>query len=514
MGRISLCAVIALVLMAGLLAGCAASVTPTASLQTLYDTSWMLSSLNDHDLVAGSTVELDFYPEDYLQGEAGCNSYGADYIAEGDRFRVMELRRTHSECDATKIRQQEEEYFQALTKIAAYRASQERLEFDDAQGRTILVFARVLPPSTGGVLPGSSWELTSLQGQTLLPGSRIKLEFGDQWFSGFSGCNYYGGSAESGASGASDGGALKILGISVTAIGCAEDIMTQEKAYLDAFVSSATYEVTGDRLKLRDATGRTILTYDREAECAAGPVNLPGTAWQLVSVDGRTPVQGSETALAFLDDKWFVEYSTCAAYISTYQAGGQDLRSGFSVLLGGVCRAQEGQGVTMLEMPRDACLVQGRFQISTASGQVFAYEPLPQTAQPALEGPTWSLLSMIRERQIEGEAASVPDPIPVLEGTKITLTLTGGKARGSAGCNTYYADYAAGTTLTFGPFAATEMACTTPEGAMEQEGRYLAALPAVTGYRIVGNLLWLQTDDDTSLVYLLEPFESQASLIP
>ena len=36
-------------------------------------------------------------------------------------------------------------------------------------------------------------------------------------------------------------------------------------------------------------------------------------------------------------------------------------------------------------------------------GQVFAYEPLLEAAQPSLEGPDWSLLSIVGARQIEGE---------------------------------------------------------------------------------------------------------------
>ena len=514
MGRISLSIALLLVLAAGLLAGCGVTAVPTASLPTLEGTKWVLTFLNGNDPVPGSTIELDFYSENYLQGEAGCNSYGADYTAGGGQFQIPELNRTQSVCDAPEIMQQEAAYFEALTKVAAYRATEERLEFDDALGRTILVFAKVSPPSTGSILPGTRWALTFLRGKALLPGTRINLEFGDQWFSGFDGCNYYGGGADGGAYAATDEGMLKILSLTVTAIGCAEDIMTQEQAYLDAFVNTAAYQVVDDRLELRDATGNTILIYTREAECAEAPANLPGTAWRLVSLDGQAPAQGSSTTLAFLDDIWFVEHSRCAAYISTYQASGHDLRSGFSALLGQVCQDPEGQGVTMLEMPRDACLVQGRLQISTASGQVFVYEPLPETALPTLEGPTWSLLSFVGERQIEGEAAAVPDPVPVLDGTKISISLVGGKARGSAGCNSYLADYAAGTTLTFGPVAATEMACLAPEGVMEQEQRYLATLPAVTGYRIAGNLLWLETGGSTSLVYVLETSESQASLTP
>jgi heat shock protein HslJ len=509
MGRTGLCVAGLLILAAGLLTGCGASGVPAAPLQTLDNTRWMLTSLDGDAPMPGSAVTLDFYPESYMQGDAGCNSYGVDYIADGDRFQVPEIHQTHDTCDAPDIMQQEAAYLEALSRVAACRATEDRLEFNDAQGRTILTFARAHPPSTGSILPGTRWAFTSLQGQPLLPGTRINLEFGEQWFSGFSGCNYYGGGPDSGAYAATDEGTLQILGIAVTAIGCADDIMAQEKVYIDAFMSTATYQIVDDHLELRDASGKTILVYARQAECAAEPANLPGTAWQLISVDGQASAQGSVTTLAFLDDKWFVEHSRCEAYVSTYQASGHDLRSGFSAWLGQVCKDQEGQGVAMLEMPRDICLVQDQLQISTASGKVFVYEPLPETAQPTLEGPTWSLLSFVGERQIEGEAVPAPDPSPVADGTKITLTLADGTARGSAGCNSYQGTYRAGIALTFGPIAATEMACVAPEGVMEQEQRYLAALRAVTGYRIIGGQLWLQTDSGSFLVFAVATSETR-----
>jgi heat shock protein HslJ len=496
---------VALIMLAVLSAACGPQGTaqplatqgPTlAPLPSLDNTKWALTSLNGDSPVAGSAVTLDFYPGNYMQGNAGCNSYGVDYLADGDRFQVPEIHRTRDTCDAPDIMQQEAAFFGALTGIAACRATEERLEFDDAQDRTILAFARVHPPGTGSLLPGTRWVLASLQGQPLLPGTRVNLEFEEQSFGGFTGCNYYGG-----AYAATDEGALQIPSMEVTAIGCAEEIMAQEKAYVDAFMSTATYQLVDDRLELQDASGKTILVYARRAECAEEPADLAGTAWQLISVDGQEPVQGAATTLAFVDDKWFVEHSRCVAYISTYQTSGYDLRSGFSTWLGQVCQDEGDQGVVMIESPRDTCLVQGRLQISTVAGKVFVYEPLPGAAQPALEGPAWSLLSIVGERQIEGEAVAVPDPNTVLEGTAITLTLAGGMASGSAGCNTYQAAYSDGAALAFGPLAATEKACLTPEGVMAQEQRYLEALRAVTGYRIVGGQLWLWTGGGSPLVF-------------
>ncbi|MGA9348390.1 MAG: META domain-containing protein [Anaerolineae bacterium] len=481
------------------------SETPTsAPLRILDDTEWALTSLNGNSPVEGSAITLAFYPESYMQGDAGCNSYGVDYIADGNRFQVPEIHRTRDTCEVPDIMQQEAAFFEALAKVAAYRATEERLEFDDAQGRTILAFARVPPPTTGSVLPGTRWVLTSLQGQPLLPDTTISLEFGEAWYSGYTGCNYYGGGPDSGKYTATDEGTLKIIGMAVTVQLCPTPagVMEQEQAYIAAFASAAAYRLSEDRLELQDATGETVLIYARQAECAEESADLEGTGWQLVSVDGQAPIKGSETTLAFLDDKWLVEYSKCEAYISAYQTVGHELRLVFEAWLGRTCQDEAIQGTTTLGSPTQTCLAQGRLQITTERGQVFAYEPLPETARPALEGPTWSLLSIVGERWIEGEVVPVPDPNTVLEGTEITLALEGGTAGGSAGCNAYGAAYTLdGISLAFGDVAATERDCPTPEGVMEQEQRYLVALKDVTGYRMVGSQLWLMVGDGRALVF-------------
>ncbi len=357
-------------------------------------------------------------------------------------------------------------------------------------------------PAPVHTLANTRWVLTSLQGHPLLPDSRINLEFGEQSFGGFAGCNYYGGGPDSGAYAVTGEGAIKISGPAITVMLCAEPagVMEQEEAYIDALAGAVAYRLGEDRLELQDAAGKTVLAYDRRIECAEKPADLAGTAWRLISVDGRAIAQGSISTLAFLDDRWFVEHSRCEAYISTYQAAGHDLRSGFSAWLGRICQDEEGRGVVMIESPRDTCLVEGRLQISTVAGKVLVYEPLPEAARPALEGPTWSLLSIVEERQIEGEAVVLPDPRMVLDGTEITLTLAGGTASGSAGCNTYRAAYSAGPALSFGPAAATKMACLTPEGLMAQEQRYLELLQDVQDYRIAGGHLWLRTGGGSYLV--------------
>jgi heat shock protein HslJ len=359
--------------------------------------------------------------------------------------------------------------------------------------------------SAASALTGTKWVLSSLRGQPPLPDTHIGLKFDDQSFGGYTGCNYYGGGPDSGGYAATDDGNLKFLSFEVTLIGCPESIAAQEKVYIDALTSVRFYRLVANRLELRDATDEVVLIYTRRAECAEEPASLAGTAWQLVSVDGREPTTGSATLLVFVDDKWFVEYSQCEGYISSYQVTGHDLTAAFSASLGRVCQDEEGHDVTALEVPADYCLAQGTLQITTVPGQVFAYEPLPEAAQPSPEGPIWSLLSIVGARQIEGEPVPWPDPAWLVEGTEITIAFEGDTASGSAGCNDYAAAYTLdGTSLEFGDIAATEKACLTPEGMMDQEQRYLGVLTDVTDCYLYGSLLWLRTEDERALAFAVQ----------
>jgi heat shock protein HslJ len=85
---------------------------------------------------------------------------------------------------------------------------------------------------------------------------------------------------------------------------------------------------------------------------------------------------------------------------------------------------------------------------------------------------------------------------PVLPGTEITATFSETEVAGSAGCNDYTGaltpvdDY-----FTVGPAATTLRACSEPDGIMEQEQAYLAALEATDGF------LWTsQLVDDATVI--------------
>jgi heat shock protein HslJ len=119
------------------------------------------------------------------------------------------------------------------------------------------------------------------------------------------------------------------------------------------------------------------------------------------------------------------------------------------------------------------------------------------TPAPALAGTEWKLQSFN-----DGQGAVVK----VLAGSEITAQFgTDGTLSGSAGCNNYSATYeVSGDTLTIGATISTEKACLEPEGIMEQETQYLAALQQSTIVRnLVAGLILLDADEKPTTTYLV-----------
>ena len=80
----------------------------------------------------------------------------------------------------------------------------------------------------------------------------------------------------------------------------------------------------------------------------------------------------------------------------------------------------------------------------------------------------------------------------LLADTEITAEFDGSEARlaGSAGCNSYFTDYAVeGSDLTLSKVAQTKRFCRGPQGVMDQEDAYLTALGSVDRFEV----------DDTTL---------------
>lgn len=108
-----------------------------------------------------------------------------------------------------------------------------------------------------------------------------------------------------------------------------------------------------------------------------------------------------------------------------------------------------------------------------------------------LEGTTWNLNSYVNENGL----------VSVLPTTKITAHFQDGRVSGNAGCNSYLGTYhISGNTITVGSLSSTRMFCGEPEGLMEQEGNYLAALKSAAHYEITGSTLEMTSADGMQIL--------------
>lgn len=90
-----------------------------------------------------------------------------------------------------------------------------------------------------------------------------------------------------------------------------------------------------------------------------------------------------------------------------------------------------------------------------------------------------------------------------LAGTEISAELAGGRISGKAGCNSYSGDYTvSGANITVSQVGTTKMACS--DGPTAQEGAFLGALAAATGYSIAGDQLTL-THPGGQLIFMAAP---------
>ena len=112
----------------------------------LAGTRWTLVELDGQTPVKEHPVTLHFTGAE-VDGEAGCNSYGGRYEADGDRMRFPEdpggvgIWSTAMGCPTADSMRQEEEYLRTLQQVTNYRIVGNRLELMDHQGQRTLVFA-------------------------------------------------------------------------------------------------------------------------------------------------------------------------------------------------------------------------------------------------------------------------------------------------------------------------------------------------------------------------------------
>lgn len=471
------------------------SQTPVAPAAELEGVTWKLIAYTDQNGMlsmpsAEATIKLQ---DGEAGGQGGCNMFFAPYTLEGDQLSFGPAGSTMMACEE-RVMAQEQAFLASLEQIAAYQIVANQLHMANADGAVILVFE----PLAQTPLTGTLWQAVSVNnGQeavtSVISGTLLTATFQDDGtLSGSAGCNNYSGGYTL------DGDQIAIGPLAMTMMFCAEPegVMEQEMAFGAALESAASFSIQGDALELRTADGALAVSFMAAGEAAAEPsepaVSLEGPMWQLVEYlgeDGALVPAAVEGTIRFLDGRAGGN-TGCNNFFAAYTVDGNQLafaEAGSTMM---ACpepaMSQEQAFLTNLGLVASYEIADTQLTLFDAAGEtVFVFQV--QVPTP-LTGTEWLATSYNNGR---GAVTSL------VIGSEITATFADdGTLSGSAGCNRYTATYTLdGEQISITPLAATMMFCEQPEGVMEQETEFIAALGMANTYSIEGDRLELRTAD-------------------
>ncbi len=331
-----------------------------------------------------------------------------------------------------------------------------------------------------------------------LPGSQASARFQAGNVGGSASCNSYFGTFTT----KDDKLTIDVGGM--TEMYCVpEELMAQEQAFLADLDLAASYRIAEDKLQIEDMGGTPVLTFS-----ALKPATLVGPLWLLTGYNNgkggfASVLADTEITATFAQDGRLMGTAGCNSYATSYQVSGNQITFGPVAATMMMCGApegimeQEGAYLAALEAATTYQIEGNQLSLANSAGEtVLTYmvrEPTP------LVGTEWEVIGYNNGR---GGVVSV------MLGTQLTAVFgEDGNVTGSAGCNNYFATYQIdGEALSIGPAASTRMFCGEPEGIMDQEAEYLAALQTAATYRIQGDKLELR-DGGGALVanYVAKP---------
>lgn len=225
------------------------------------------------------------------------------------------------------------------------------------------------------------------------------------------------------------------------------------------------------------------------------PTSLEGSSWILTELNGQPVLADPLVTLSFANGQ-LGGSDGCNHYGGSFTVEGRQITIGkdiFSTLM--ACEESIMQQATAYISALTSAVqyeISGEaLKLVDGNGAVLAVF----TAQSQdLAGTSWIVTGFNN-----GKQAVVS---PLLD-TEITLSFDAdGKLSGKA-CNSFFGSYeTASGTLKISEMGRTEMYCVEPEGIMEQEDQFLAALASAATYRVDGNSLELRTAGDEMAVSL------------
>ena len=378
------------------------------------------------------------------------------------------------------------------------------------------------PSPTTRIPDGPTWVLQMLDGSPPIEGTFAWLKVDGHTYSGFDGCNTFGGKSEDGTPVASVDGEFTITPAVSTLIGCEfpHGIMDQADSYLEILEHGERFRLVDDLLEILDGGGETRLVFVRQVPFPGRPVELAGTEWQL-AVENSAGGDVKAATLAFLDGRLAVGLTACRSYVASYEASGErlDFRSTsmteYTASCSGEMREREGRFTDDLSRAIEYSISSEedgirRLRIRTSRGRTMAFEPLAHEVE-SVSDVEWRLKAFVSVDQGDSDQGLLR-VTRLVPGTEVTVGFGEGGVGGSGGCNGYASQPEPGGFLINedgsididDDIVKTLALCTDPVGIMEQEKRYTELLPKFERYRIYGDLLVVHTEDGTVLLFQAE----------
>jgi heat shock protein HslJ len=230
----------------------------------------------------------------------------------------------------------------------------------------------VPPDTTGGTasnaLDGTGWMLETLNGQPVMADTQVTLNFQSEALNGRDGCNQYSGTYTV------DGEKLIVnKDIVATMMACAEPVMQQASAYIAALTQAATYEISGQRMTLLDASGKALATFGQQSR------DLSGTSWTVTGYNNGqeavvSVIAGSSLTLDFGAGGRLTGSAGCNTYTATVEVSGDSLAIGPAASTRKACAdpagvmEQEAQFLQALETAKAYRMDGDQLELRTANG--------------------------------------------------------------------------------------------------------------------------------------------------
>ena len=444
-----------------LLDGSTVLATFVAAKEDLAGSTWLVTGYNNGreavvSPLLGADIIVNIDDANLISGNAGCNDFFAQVQASGSTIEISGIGATRRLCtNPAGVMEQEAEFFAALESAATFSVEGDFIEMRNAEDAIAIHMVRelevVIPEPEPGVPTG---RVTAPNGVNVRsgPGTNFPVL----------------GVAPFGAEG-------EIIGRSADSAWWVVAIPTAPggSGWVSAdFVAASNAEDVP--VIAAPPPPVVIIPTPAPTPTPAPPPPAPPTAQISFSANPTTIAQGACSTLT-----WSVE-NVQAVWVYPQGQPYQQF-------------PQVGQGsqqvcppvTTTYEMR--VLLRDGTVQFRQATVNV-----TPAAPQNPLNGTAW---------QVTGYNNGNNAVVSPLIGTTLTTRFDASQLNGNSGCNEYTGSYwVSGSNISIGTLAGGMMFCAEPEGAMDQEAQFQAALQSATSFQFDGNRLTLRRGDGATAV--------------